>query len=358
MSAIPQDENAMPTLIQRIATGPKLSKDLSRDQARCGLSEILAARAHPAQAAIFLIALRMKRESDEENLGMLDALLGACERVFAEVPLLVDVSEPYDGFCRVLPVSAFLPAVLAACRVPAVSHGVPSLGPKYGVTHAQTLAAAGLPVDLSCDQARARIESPRVGWCYVDQSEFCPPLFALGELRHLMVKRTALSTLERVLAPVRAHGRTHLLAGYVHTAYPSVYAALARQAGFDDATLVRGTEGGVVPSLRQPGQAYRTASNGELEHLTLAPVDAGIVRKTRGITAPGHSNDLARLTADAALQALEGRAGPARDALSYAAGVALWQVERADSLAAGAKMARRAIDSGAALERVQAARAR
>ena len=207
MNATQNRSSVMPELIQRIATGPKLSKDLSRDQARLGLSEILRGDTHPAQSAIFLIALRMKRESDDENLGMHDALLEASERVIADVPLLVDVSEPYDGFSKVLPVTAFLPALLAACDVPTVSHGAWRMGPKFGVTHAQVLDAAGCPIDISGDDVRARIEDPRVGWAYVDQSKVCPALHALEELRQLMVKRTALSTLERVLAPVRARGR-------------------------------------------------------------------------------------------------------------------------------------------------------
>ena len=61
--------------IQKIATGPELSKDLSREEARDGMRLILSGDADPVQAAIFLIALRMKRETMPENLGVLDALL-------------------------------------------------------------------------------------------------------------------------------------------------------------------------------------------------------------------------------------------------------------------------------------------
>lgn len=353
-----RESSVMPELIQRIATGPKLSKDLTRDEARRGLGEILSERVHPAQSAIFLIALRMKRESDDENLGMLDALLAASKRVTADIPLLIDVSEPYDGFAKVLPVTAFLPALLAACGVPAVSHGAWQLGPKYGVTHAQVLAAADIAVDGSCDEARTCIEDPQIGWCYIDQSHACPALSALGELRHLMVKRTALSTLERVLAPMRACGRTHLLAGYVHTAYPRVYAALARAAGFDAATLVRGTEGGVVPSLRQPGQAYATSRDDDLNHVELNPTEVGVHQELRGVTATNDDRDPARCAAQVGLAALQGRPGAGRDALIYSAAIALWQAGQARSLTAAAESAREAIDSGAALARLHSARTR
>ena len=66
---------SMRQYIQRIATGPELSKDLSREEAKEAAQHILSGAADPVQAAIFLIALRMKRETMDENRGVLDALL-------------------------------------------------------------------------------------------------------------------------------------------------------------------------------------------------------------------------------------------------------------------------------------------
>ena len=119
----------MRSVIQRIATGPEMSKDISRDEARVAMRAILEGQVDPVQAGIFLIALRMKRETDEENIGILEALRDAGETVTAGVNVLIDIADPYDGFTRTLPASPFLPAVLAACGVPAVCHGVERVGP-------------------------------------------------------------------------------------------------------------------------------------------------------------------------------------------------------------------------------------
>ena len=62
----------MRSIIQRIATGPEFSKDIPRDEARRGMRLVLDGAVDPARAAVFLIALRMKRETDDENLGILD----------------------------------------------------------------------------------------------------------------------------------------------------------------------------------------------------------------------------------------------------------------------------------------------
>ena len=145
----------MRSIIQRIATGPELSKDIARDEARRGMRAVLDGEVDPVRAAVFLIALRMKRETDDENLGILDAVLETTATVTAPMDEVVDLSDPYNGFNRNLPVSAFLPAVLAACGVPAISHGVRSMGPKFGATHHRVLAASGTPVKARPASARS-----------------------------------------------------------------------------------------------------------------------------------------------------------------------------------------------------------
>ncbi|HZA29342.1 MAG TPA: anthranilate phosphoribosyltransferase, partial [Gammaproteobacteria bacterium] len=132
----------MRSIIQRIATGPELSKDISQEEARAGMRFILEGKIDPVQAGIFLIALRMKRETDDEVRGVLEAIREVTRTVTAPVEEIIDLADPYDGFNRMLPASPFLPAVLAACGVPAAAHGVERLGPKYGVTHRQVLRAA------------------------------------------------------------------------------------------------------------------------------------------------------------------------------------------------------------------------
>ncbi len=365
VTALPADPQAlMRSIIQRIATGPELSKDISREEARAGMLAILDGHIDPVQSAIFLIALRMKRETDEEYLGVLEALRDATHTVTADVDELVDVADPCDGFNRSLPASPFLPAVLAACSVPAISHGVERMGPKFGVTTRQVLHAAGLAVDLTPGEAAARIADPARGWAYLDQSIFCPKLHALTALRTLIVKRPALTTVETLLGPVRARGRTHLLTGFVHKAYPRIYALLARASGFDSALIVRGVEGGVTPSLRQSGRLFRYTGQEEEKEVTLLPADFGIEESVRpaapsralqgnsgeeDVAAPFDGTAAARDAAAAGLATLRGAHGPTRDALVSSGALCLWHLGRCDSLRTAADAVREALDSGRAL---------
>jgi len=346
----------MRSIIERIATGPEMSRDISRAEARDGMAAVLDRRVGDVQAALFLIALRMKRETMEENCGVLDALM-ASNGNEAAVDELLTIADPFNGFNRGLPMSPFLPAVLAACGIPCLSTGVESVAPKFGLTHHQVLAAAGRPVALDAGAAARQIADPSVGWAYLDQSVTNPKLFRLRELRRLMVKRTALSTCEVVLRPLAAARRNLLYLGYVHTNYPPIYAALAEAAGYEVAIVVKGVEGGVVPSLQAGAKMYRATGGIAGQPTSLKPASAGVEHSaTRAIPAPfGDPPRDARVAAEQGLAAMAGEPGPARDSLVYGAAIAQYGAGRVESLDSGARTARRVLDSGEAESRFRKA---
>lgn len=357
----------MRSIIQRIATGPELSKDISQEEARAGMRFILEGKIDPVQAGIFLIALRMKRETDDEVRGVLEAIREVTRTVTAPVEEVIDLADPYDGFNRMLPASPFLPAVLAACGVPAAAHGVERLGPKYGVTHRQVLRAAGQPVDLAMGEVAARLGDPALGWAYVDQKAYCPKLYDLIGLRTQIVKRPVITTVEVCIGPIRGRRKTHLVTGYVHKAYPRIYALLARQAGFDSALIVRGVEGGVIPSLQKAGRFFYYRNQGEDYSVDIDPAELGIDQSVRAVPLPadlqkaggaGETFDattLAQAAAQAGMEALAGQPGPTREGLVFSAALCLWQVGRYDSVPAAARAVREVLDSGRALVRMQRA---
>lgn len=333
---------------------------------------ILANGADPVQAAVFLIALRMKRETNDENRGILQGIIDAATAVEAPVDELVDVADPYDGYSRGLPASPFLPAVLAACGIPAISHGLETVGPKFGITHRKVLRSAGINVDLSPSVAAAQLGNSNVGWAYVDQHSYCAPLHDLIGLRQRIVKRQVITTVEVLVRPIRGRNKTHLLTGYVHKAYPPIYADLARFAGFDSALIVRGVEGGIIPSLQQPGKVFFYHDKGVEQFIEVEPGALGIQQKTRAVPipkdAPGavlaedniatavDSDAMAQLAAELGLDALQGKSGPTYDSLVYAGAITLAHLKRYSSLQDAANAVRKALDSGAAAAHFNAGR--
>ena len=74
-SLLENPEKTMTAIIKRVATGPELSKSVSSEEARAGMLLVLDGLADPVQAAVFLIGLRVKRETEDENKGVLQAIL-------------------------------------------------------------------------------------------------------------------------------------------------------------------------------------------------------------------------------------------------------------------------------------------
>ena len=358
-------KTVMRSIIQRIATGPDMSKDISQQEARAGMRAVLDNEVDPVQAAVFLIALRMKRETDEENRGILDAIRDISISVTAPVDEVLDLSDPYNGYNRTLPAAPFVPAVLAACNIHTVSHGVETMSPKFGITHRRVLRAAGAPVQLTVEQAAARLGDSNIGWSYVDQDAYCPQLHDLSTLRTSIIKRQAITTVEVLTGPIRGRRATHFMSGYVHRPYTRVYTMLARHSGFDSAMLIRGIEGGIIPSLRQKGKMVFYHDMGPEQEQEFDPIDIGIDQAVRATPLPDDLperpasddvgadfdvNKAAQIAAEAGLSALGGKQGSTYDALVYAGAIALWHLKKYDTLDDAAKRIREVLDNGSALE--------
>jgi anthranilate phosphoribosyltransferase len=159
----------------------------------------------------------------------------------------------------------------------------------------------------------------------------------------------------------------------VHVPYTRVYAMLARHSGFDSCLLVRGVEGGVIPSLRQKGRMYYYHDRGEEQAQEFDPADIGIHRQVRATPLPddlparpaGNGDEVgaafdvdvaARLAAEAGIAALSGEPGSSYDALVYAGAIALWHLKKFGNLADAAARVREVLDSGKAMQRLQSAR--
>ena len=370
------DAELIRSAIQRVATGPELSKNLSREETRSVMHALLDGSADPVQAGVYLIGLRMKRETNYELKGVMDALQDRTEVVQAAVDDVVAIADPYNGFNRTLQGSLFVLPVLAACGVQAYSHGVELGGPKFGVTHHTTVKALGGDPLRSTSTIAERLANPDIGWGYLDQRIMCPALHQLNDLRARIVKRPVLSTTEVLVFPIKAKRKTHLITGYVHKPYRDTYCMLARHVGYDSLLLVRGTEGGIIPSFRAPVHVIRFADGVvhnegvNYQEVDLELTDMDLLREYRAADIPedlplankdkhpvGMKWDidaLSALCAEQGREALSGKNGPLLDAAVLGAALVMWHTGKEKNLTEAADKARAVIASGEALQRLDA----
>lgn len=376
------DAEVMRAAVARVAAGPELSKDLSYNDTLEVMRVVLSGEADPVQSAVYFIGLRMKRETDDEFRAIMDATRAVTHSVTAQSADIVALAEPYNGFNRTIPGSLFALPILAACGAPTYSHGVELVGPKFGVTHHTILKALGANPLKTPEAVAEQIDNSDIGWGYADQRQFCPALHSLTDLRARMIKRPAMSTTESMLCPVHGANTTHLVTGYVHKPYKDTYAMLARHCGYHSYMLIKGTEGGVVPSFRAPARVVRgeqisaidaqednvpTDDKYRQHEVDIDLDEIGMLRDFRAMDIPdtvtesdvtGMKWDIAALAgtcAQAGLDALAGKQSPIHDASIMSAALILWHRGLSIDMPTAIKLAKSAVDSGEALARLQAA---
>ncbi|NNC99194.1 MAG: anthranilate phosphoribosyltransferase [Gammaproteobacteria bacterium] len=356
---IPDAEALIRDAIRRVAVGPNRGRDISRRESELVMGAILRQEIDTVQAAVFLIALRMKSESMEEFSGLFSALQQSMSITPVAVPQLYALGDPFDGYLRSIPMTPFVPAVLAACGFPALITGVETVGPKHGITAHQVYRLAGIKTGLPAEQAAINIVQH--GWAYLDQSQYAPQLYRMLSLRDRMVKRTAITTLERLLVPLRAQQKTNLVLGYVHKAYPDIYSSIAKQAGFASALLVKGVEGGFAPALNKPVRGYffnfdlpEAAPSGKC----VLDLPTTMIANQAAVSNASPVSESVDQCLQSGLAALSGERGTARDSLVISSAQIIHTYQShahadADSFADAVEKVQYCLDNGAAKSRFQ-----
>src|SRR2546423_4515220 len=121
-------------------------RDLSREEARAVMGEVMAGEATPAQIAGFLVALRVKGEKAEEIAGCAEAMREHVLPVRPERDDLVDTAGTGGGGAPPFNISTAAALVAAAARAGGAKHGNPA--PSSASGSADVPEALGFPLAL------------------------------------------------------------------------------------------------------------------------------------------------------------------------------------------------------------------
>ncbi len=323
----------------------------------------------------FLQGARIKRETPTEDAVFLDSLWNKATHISVDMPYLIDLCDSYDGTNRSYHLTPFVAAVLAAMGIPTILHGVESVGPKYGITSSQLLHHAGKANTLPLAQATTNLLNPKIGWCYLDQSQVFPELFALRQLRHDMVKRPFLATFDKLLQPIHNRTGNIVITGYVHAHYrEEVVRVLSWHHQNRMVFNLRTIEGSTncwgkkstpfvgyrntatTPPLgmdRSERPAWETPLSDFLQQDGKALVEGELVPEHFGISGEDHQIDKgiqADHIAHAALSALQGETGLVQELLIYHAAAFAWLADIFPHESEAGRIARNVVESGKAWE--------
>jgi anthranilate phosphoribosyltransferase len=119
--------------------------------------------------------------------------------------------------------------------------------------------------------------------------------------------------------------------------------------GFKRILIVQGIEGNEDVPTSRPCRAFIwEESTGEATEFRIDPSEYGLQAATKEEMAGGDSHENAAI----ALRVFDGEPGGYRDLVVFNAGVRIWLTERTDSIAEGVELARQAIDSGQAKQKL------
>jgi anthranilate phosphoribosyltransferase len=253
-------EERMKGYLQKIATGPKMSKDLSEAEAKDGLSLVLNGEVSQIRSAVFLVSARMKRETQEENIGYWEALDQTTLRQEVQLDKLLQIADPFDGFNRVPYFGFYVIPVLSALGLPAYGHSSIPQPPKFGITFENILIDHYRIQNNTSFAHRAQlIEEYGFGYLGLEQSH--PTLNSLNALRKEIVKRPMLATWEKMLMPLKGRKENYLATTYFHRGYEIDMLKIAELSQFNKVLLGNGVEGTTLFGVIKPTKAFIKSGN-------------------------------------------------------------------------------------------------
>ena len=320
-------------------------QDLPEETMGALLEELLAGQVDPVAFGGFLIAVRMKGVARSELTGAARFLLRHAVPIDTGLQPVVDmVGTGGDGGAS-FNISTTAAFVAAGAGVPMAKHGNRAVSGKSGA--ADVLAACGFNLDCSPATMERAIRELGIGFLFAQKLH---PAFAkVGPVRRALGTRTLFNLLGPLVNP--AHASAAVI-GVYNAADTELMAGALQDLGMRRALVVHGQDG--LDELTVTAATRITELDGESGTLRTYELYPELLlgqrypkRDLRGGT-PAENAAILRAI-------LEGRErGGARAVVALNAGAAIYISGRAETLAEGYRLAGEAIDSGAALAKLEA----
>jgi anthranilate phosphoribosyltransferase len=357
-SVLPLAETMILDALHRIAN---LQQSLSREEAQTVMSEILTGQCSDSQIAALLVALHMKGETVEEIVGFAEAIRAAATPLGLHPSSVLDASGTErdalsdslrdslidtcgtggdaSGTFNISTATAF---VVAGAGVRVAKHGNRSMTSKCG--SADVMEALGVRISLPVSQIAACLE--QVGIAFLFAPSMHSAMQHVQTARRELRLRTVFNLLGPLTNPARA---TCQVVGVYSTELVEKLAEALCMLGLRRALVVHGNDGLDEVTITGPTRIAEVRE-GQVQGYEVTPEEFGLPRATLDDISGGD----AACNAGLIREVLAGKGSARRDVVLLNAAAALVAAGRADHLRDAIPLAAKAIDSGAALAKLQA----
>ena len=307
------------------------------------MRQIMRGEVSPVMTAAILTGLRVKKETIGEIAGAAEVMREFARPVpVADRARLVDIVGTGGDGSRTFNISTCSMFVAAAAGARVAKHGNRSVSSSSGA--ADVIESLGAAIELQPEQVAQAIDRLGIGFMYAPIHH--PAMKAVAPVRREMGVRTIFNILGPLTNPADA---PNILMGVFHPDLVGIQARVLHRLGAERALVVWGRDGMDEISL---GGATLVGElrDGQVREYEIHPEDFGIaMAASRNLRVADAAESKAML-----LGVLDNRPGPAREIVAMNAGAALYVAGVAGSIADGIGLAREAIASGRALERLNA----
>ena len=323
--------------LQRLLDGG----DLTRAEAREVMDGVMRGEATPAQIGGFLVALRLKGETAEEITGCAEAMRAHVLPVRARRGDLVDTAGTGGDGAATLNISTAAALVAAAAGAAVAKHGNRAVSSASG--SADVLEALGFELELPPERIAASIDELGFGFMFAPTHH--PAMRHAAPVRRELAARTVFNVLGPLTNPAGARAQ---VVGVYSSELVRTIAEVLAALGARRAFVVHGAGG--IDELSPAGpSAVAEVVDGAVRERTIDPSELGLERcapeELRGGTAAENAETIRAIFAGAV-------GGGRRDAVLLNAAGAIAAAGRAEDLREGLAQARDALESGAALARL------
>jgi anthranilate phosphoribosyltransferase len=324
--------------LQRLLDG----RDLSREEARGVMEQVMRGDATPAQIGGFLVALRLKGETADEIAGCAEAMRAHVLAVRPKRKDLVDTAGTGGDEARTFNISTAAALVAAAAGAGVAKHGNRAVSSASG--SADVLEALGFDLEQPLERIERSIDELGFGFLFAPSHH--PAMRHAAPVRRELAARTVFNVLGPLTNPAGA--RAQVVGVYAPELVPTIAAVLATL-GARRAFVVHGAGG--VDELSPAGpNLVCEVKGGRVRRREIDPKDFGVPRCRPADLEGGTPVE----NAETVREIFGGAAGPKREAVLLNAAGAIAAGGHARDLRDGYRLAAEAVDSGAAAERLEA----
>jgi anthranilate phosphoribosyltransferase len=320
-------------------------RSLSGAEAAQAMTLILSGEVSTARIAAFLVALKMKGETVDEIAGFARAMRRhAIPVVPGElgVPLVDTAGTGGSEGPATFNISTVAAFVIAGAGVAVAKHGNRSISSQCG--SADVMETLGVRLELDAQAIANCIRQAGIGFLFAPALH--PAMKYAQPARVELKTRTAFNLLGPLTNPAGA--RIQLI-GAPSLAAAGLMAQALSRLEVEHALVVHAEDGLDEISISGPTHALEVRP-GSVTPLHLKPRDFGLNAASASELAGGDKHANAAI----ARAILAGEPGPKRDVVVANAAAALWLAGRGATFSEAARLAEHALDSGAALAKLQA----